>query len=120
MRYISKITGEIIESKHELDKDKRNEMLKVEDATKEEVLAICINCHFWDNKGFEKTYFGGCDCPKFIDMSYEMPQGKSLNKGECKEEDTDILYYTDGEMNAASFVVGKNFGCIHFKAKVKK
>jgi hypothetical protein len=68
---------------------------------------LCKNCKYYtapENK-YKKKDKGTCSCEKFIydDWSDEI---YPLN---------DKLAYWDYESYYASFYVGSNFGCIHFK-----
>ena len=74
----------------------------------------CKKCKFYkpykEENFYSKEYynrkrnFGECTCKKF-------------QYSECKKKKKtdDMLLYCDSECYSASFEVGKNFGCIHFK-----
>lgn len=67
---------------------------------------ICKNCAFFRYDHFTKNEHE-CSNPHF----------KYTGDFNTEEPDSDDLSYSDYEGYSASFNVGKNFGCIHWKQK---
>lgn len=56
-----------------------------------------------------KNKYGDCKCNKFIYDVYSSDEERErMGKGDC-------FLYEDAEGYSAWFVVGEDFGCIHFK-----
>ena len=68
----------------------------------------CKNCKYWMR--FPLTFFGSCNCSKFIDMSQSIYYHNNLNDNIC---------FSDIDNKEAFFATGELFGCIHFKKKEK-
>ena len=67
---------------------------------------ICKNCkHFGYLENIVNSNYGECNCNKF---EYG---------GASEMEETDKLFYSDYEGYDANFMVGENFGCIHWEKK---
>lgn len=77
----------------------------------------CYECKYfkkldddsWNKKKYQNTY-GECDNKKF-----EYKDDFDYNK----RKETDKLLYQDYEGYSAYFLVGCNFGCIHWEEKCK-
>ena len=69
----------------------------------------CKNCKYYkQNKGKDQNkHFGECNCKRFIYDDWGTDEHKEYN----------ALIYWDYEGYSASFEVGENFGCIHYKEK---
>ena len=70
----------------------------------------CKDCkYFIRNDGeYNSIKYGECKSDKFIyETSYELKE----------KEIADKLLYMDDEWYGASFEVGEDFGCIHFKRR---
>ncbi len=68
----------------------------------------CKNCKWWEPfnvPDFIKFRVGVCNCPKFIEGSYQdMKVGDELTYEGCFE-------------GAATFEVGEMFGCVHWEKR---
>lgn len=77
----------------------------------------CSGCKYFkeldDNRFYKKEYqntYGECNNEKF-------EYNDDFDYNEKKE--TDKLLYQDNEHYSAWFLVGRNFGCIHWEEKCK-
>lgn len=79
----------------------------------------CADCKFYQGYGevgawyyeeYKKYDKGTCNCPKFIN-------GDDRACGDTKDYPLNDKLEYDGDGDGADFVVGKNFGCIHFIKK---
>lgn len=74
----------------------------------------CKDCMYYqeNTERYERKQYGKCCNEKFIYDSW-------LNDNEEDEvrKNNDCLLYADYEGYSASFEVGENFGCVHFKRR---
>lgn len=73
----------------------------------------CKDCAYYEeNKGaYNRKHYGQCSNEKFIYDAYcDEKEEKRISKNNC-------LLYVDHDAYSASFEVGENFGCIHFKRR---
>lgn len=73
----------------------------------------CKECKYFERntEKWKNNKYGECNCDKFL-------YNECLNEEEKERvKNNDMLLYTDYEGYLATFEVGENFGCIHFKSK---